>query len=117
MAKLSARGLRWRPRLIKLALPLAVVLLLGYTADQLLTGERGIVTWRLMQTQVQALRDKNAAMQADVVRLENQVDRLKPNEEGRLDEDYVEELIRKDLPMVKDGEEVVFVSPSGSVSP
>ena len=116
MSRLSVRGIKWRPRLVKLALPAAVLLLLGYTADQLLTGERGIVTWRLMQEQVQSLRDKNSAMQADVVRLENRVDRLKPNEDGRLDEDYVDELIRSDLPVIKNGEEVVFVSPSVEVS-
>ncbi len=115
MPKFPGRGFKWRPRLVKLALPFAVILLLGYTADQLLTGERGIVTWRLMQKQVQELREKNAGMQADVTRLENRVDRLKPNEDGRLDEDYVEELIRSNLPMVKNGEDIVFVSPTVQV--
>lgn len=107
---------RWRGRLVKLLLPLAVALLLAYTADQLLTGERGIVTWRLMHAQIRQLQEDKARLADDVNRLEREVARLKyykrsPNDKvGKLDEDYVDERIRRNLPLIKVGERVIFVS-------
>lgn len=107
---------RWRPRLLKLALPLAVALLLAYTADQLLTGERGIVTWRLMHAQIRQLQNDKSRLADEVNRLEREVSRLKyykrqaGDKVGTMDEDYVDERIRRSLPVVKAGEKVIFVS-------
>jgi cell division protein FtsB len=96
-------------------LPLAVALLLAYTADQLLTGERGIVTWRVMKTQVEALRRENAGMEADIARLERETTQLKAirtadGTAGKLNADFVDELVRRDLGYIKPGEVVILVS-------
>ena len=109
--------LRWRGRIMRLLPPVAVVLLLAYTADQLLTGERGIVTWRLLDEQVEGIRQKNEAVKADLIRLEDRVNRLKPDTNGRLDEDYVDEQIRTTLPMGKEGEDIIMLSPTQAVTP
>lgn len=105
---------RFKARLVKLLLPIFGILLLLYISDQLLRGERGVVTWRLMQEQVDDLRQVNARMKADMALLNDHVNRLKPNAYGRLDEDYVDELIRRNLPMTKTGEQVILL---GAPSP
>jgi cell division protein FtsB len=108
---------RWRPRLIKVLLPIGLGLLLAYVADQLLTGERGLVTWRLLTTQVAELAAANQALQTEVATLTARVARLKTQGAGPTatppDADYVDELIRQHLPLVAPGEVVIFVSPSG----
>ena len=101
---------RWRARIVRFALPMAVLVLLIYTADQLLTGERGIVTWRLMHQQVDILQAENARLRQDIQMVSTQVARLKPDTGNRLDEDYVDESIRRNLPMGKVGEEVIYLS-------
>lgn len=99
-------------------LPALVALLLAYTADQLLTGERGIVTWRVMKTQVENLRAEDERLKGDIATLERNVARLKP-EEGQprtstkgVDMDYVDELLRRDLGYMKPGEWMILVSPT-----
>ena len=108
----------------KWLLPVAVALLLLYTADQLLTGERGIVTWRVMKTQVENLRVENEGMQSDITRLEKRIAHLKPTlkegevrvkgeaatNSGKLDQDFVDELVRRDLGYLKPGEQIILVS-------
>lgn len=113
---------RLRLRLQKWLLPLAVALLLLYTGDQLLTGERGIVTWRVMKTQVEKLRAENAGLQNDILMLEKRIahlkPQLKPGEErvkgqidsaGKLDMDFVDELLRRDLGYIRPGEQVILL--------
>lgn len=114
---------RWKVKLQKWILPLAVALLLLYTGDQLLTGERGIVTWRVMKTQVERLRAENAALKADISALEKRIALLKPQRKpgeprpkgelaansGKMDMDFVDELVRRDLGYIKPGEQVILV--------
>lgn len=97
-----------RRRLLQAILPTAVVLLLAYTANQLLNGEKGIFTWRLLRDQVAQLEQQNALLQSEVARLNLQVVRLKKP----VDADYVDELVRKNLPLGREGEVIIFVSPS-----
>lgn len=98
----------------KWILPSLVALLLAYTADQLLTGERGIVTWRVMKTQVEGLRSENEKLKRDISTLEKNVARLKPSQEQPknsmlgIDFDYVDELLRRDLGYMKPGEQIII---------
>lgn len=107
---------RLKQRVKPLIVPALLAMLLAYTADQLLTGERGIVTWRIMQTQLAQLNADNAGLRADIARLEHDIARLKPTPDakGRLhvDDDFLDELARRDLSLLKPGEAVVVTSPS-----
>lgn len=103
----SFRDVDWRGWGVRMALPLVVVVVLGYTVDQLLTGERGLVTWRVMKDQVAQLEATNTKLAADVAALDTTIKRIKPDAKGRMDEDFLDELIRRTLPVVKPTEEVV----------
>lgn len=99
----------WRTRMFQLILPALVVLLLVYTGMQILNGERGIFTWRLVSRQVEQLRQENAALAAEVGGIEKKVERLRPP----TDPDYMDELVRRNLPVGQAGEQIILVSPSG----
>lgn len=108
---------RWKAKIQKWLLPLAVGLLLLYTGDQLLTGERGIVTWRVMKTQVERLRTENDKLKADIATLEKMTSHLKVPKnkdgtagEGKIDADFADELVRRDLGYIKPGEQIILVS-------
>ncbi|MBI1308675.1 MAG: hypothetical protein GC129_02305 [Proteobacteria bacterium] len=122
----------WRVqvRVQKWLLPAAVALLLAYTADQLLTGERGIVTWRVMKTQLESLHEQNDKLKADIDRLKREIARLKPKpgadgkaadlkdmNVGKLDKDFVDELVRHDLGYIMPGDQVILVNPSHTPRP
>lgn len=98
-----------------LTLPALAGLLLIYTADQLFTGERGIVTWRVMHNQIDDLHQNVTELDADIARLESHINRLKgaPFENGKRgapDKDFIDELLRRDLGVLKAGEAVILVS-------
>jgi cell division protein FtsB len=105
-----------QPRWRGWVLPGLVILLMLYTADQLFTGERGMVTWRVMRSQIADLHADIADLKADIVKLNGHIDRLKgvkqPN--GTFsppDKDFVDELLRRDLGVLKDGEAVILLAP------
>ncbi|MFZ2587809.1 MAG: septum formation initiator family protein [Alphaproteobacteria bacterium] len=98
-----------RRRLLQLVIPTLAVLVLIYTAFQLLNGEKGIYTWKMLNQQVAGLKVENAGLEADVARLKTQVYRLKPP----VDKDYMDELVRRNLPVGGAGEVVILVSASG----
>ncbi len=108
----SVREVNWRSWGIRLALPAFVVCVVAYAANQLFTGDRGLVTWRVMRAQVAQLRSANAQLAADVATLQSTIARLKPNAQGRLDEDYLDELIRRTLPLTKPAELIVRDNPA-----
>jgi len=103
---------RWQARIKPLLLPGLVGLVLLYTADQLLTGERGIVTWRVMKQQNADLEAQIAALQRDISVLENHIARLKGpgqgREKGRPERDFLDELARRELGLVRPGEKVIL---------
>lgn len=107
---------RLRQRIRPLIIPSLLTLLMLYTADQMFTSERSIVTWRIMQTQIAQLKAENDGLRGDVARLERDIARLKPTKDtkGRLhvDDDFLDELARKDLSLTKPGEQVIVTSPS-----
>lgn len=105
------RPRRWFP----IIFPAVLALVLAYVGLQFLNGERGIFTWRTVRTQVADLKTENAALQAEVERLQSRVKRLRPP----ADADYMDELVRRSLPMGQPGEQIILISPSaygGSLS-
>lgn len=90
--------------------PVMVGLLLLYTADQLLYGERGIVTWRVMKGQVVDLRKENETLKREIAELEARTLRMKPKEGKQVqDNDFLDELVRRDLGYVRVGEQVILL--------
>lgn len=104
--------IRFTPRMYRLLLPISAGLLLLYTVVQLINGERGVVTWKHLTLQVQQLRAENDQLHAQISQLEGDVVRLRPDARKRLDEDYVDEEIRRHLPLVRVGEQVMFTTSS-----
>lgn len=98
---------KWKQRLKPLLLPSLVGLLLLYTGDQLLTGERGIVTWRVMKGQLISLNGDVDGLKADIARLESHITRLK-GLKGKPDPDFLDELVRRELGYVNKGDEVIL---------
>ena len=106
---------KWKQRLKPLLLPGLVGLVLLYTADQLLTGERGIVTWRVMKAQLTNLEQEVSDLKHDIFRLESHIARLRgiKSPEGDLtppDKDFIDELVRRELGYLKPGEKVIYNS-------
>ena len=105
---------KWSQRLKPLILPGLVALLLLYTGDQLLTGERGIVTWRVMKSQLIDLGGEVQEIKDDITRLEGHIARLKGVDlvagkaTGKPDPDFLDELVRRELGFVKPGEKVIL---------
>lgn len=105
---------KWSQRLKPLILPGLVALLLLYTGDQLLTGERGIVTWRVMKGQLADLHGNVDDLNADIARLERHIARLKGmgltdgRPTGKPDKDFLDELVRSELGYVKPGDKVIL---------
>ena len=110
---------KWRQRLKPLVLPGLVALLLLYTGDQLLTGERGIVTWRVMKTQLTSLQGNVQDLKDDIARLERHIARLRGiHADGKLgapDNDFVDELVRRELGYVRPGDEVILRRADGEL--
>lgn len=98
------RPRRWLP----IVIPALLVLIFSYIALQFINGERGIFTWRMVRTQVADLKTENAALAAQVADLEGQAKRLRPP----ADKDYLDELARRALPVGRQGEQLILISPS-----
>jgi cell division protein FtsB len=103
-----------RPRWRGWVLPGLVALLMLYTADQLFTGERGMLTWRVMRAQIAELRQDLDGLHAEIARLNSHIARLKgpmlaDGRYGSPDKDFVDELLRRDLGVLKDGEAVILL--------
>lgn len=100
---------KWKQRLKPLVLPGLMGLLLFYTSDQLLTGERGIVTWRVMKGQLVDLNEDVQGIKDDIERLEHHITRLK-GIKGRPDPDFLDELVRRELGYLTVGDKVILRS-------
>jgi cell division protein FtsB len=102
---------RWRGWV----LPGLAITLMIYTADQLFTGERGMVTWRVMRGQIADLNADNATLTADIARLNNHIDRLKGVRQpdgtySSPDKDFIDEQLRQNLGVLKAGEAVILLN-------
>jgi cell division protein FtsB len=103
-----------RPRWRSWVLPGLVALLMIYTADQLLTGERGMLTWRVMRAQITELQQDLTLLKVQIDQLNHEIDRLKGTRQpdghyGPPDKDFVDEILRRDLGVLKDGEMVILL--------
>lgn len=90
----------------RMAWPTFLFLMLFYTYFQLLTGDRNINTWYVLSQNISSL-------EKDIFYLEQERDqwRLKVNrlKTATLDADYVEELIRRNTPMMRENEVLVLI--------
>lgn len=87
-------------------LPGFLVLGVVYTYYHLATGERGLLVWYGLSKQVAQLEKNNVVMKEKVARLQRRVDRLRPE---TFDPDFVDELVRATLPVVRPEEEMLLV--------
>lgn len=91
-------------RLQKLILPGIVVFLVLYLLLELFTGQRSLLVWNHLKGQVQDIEEENVSLVHQVDQLERDVVRLKAES---LDKDYMDEQIRKNLPVAKSNEQII----------
>lgn len=85
--------------------PGVFLFLLAYSGHQIFTGERRIGVWLSLSEQIQTLNHQNSALQEQIARMEGKVLRLG---EG-VDEDYLDELVRRNTSMGYSNEKIVFL--------
>lgn len=88
------------------SIPALVLFVLVYTYYQLLTGDRGLLVWYELSQQVNLTKQQNAALAQQKEMLGTKVARLRPE---TLDLDFVDELIRRTLPMMRKDEIVLYL--------
>jgi cell division protein FtsB len=87
-------------------LPFIVAAFAIYTVYQLFSGERGGFSWLKLQRQVQLFQQDKHALEHQKDILEEKVERLSPT---TLDEDYLDEQIRRTLPHLRPNDYIIFV--------
>ena len=105
------RKKRIQTRLLNLLMPFFLFFFACYTIYQLLNGERGLFTWINLRQQIHVMETQNQVLKDRKQLLEAQAYRLHPDS---LDEDYVDELIRRKLPYLKPEDMVMYVKESAS---
>ena len=90
----------------RLILPVSLIFVLCYVYYHTLTGDRGLLVWYVLHQQVEQLQAENAALQSNVDRLQRDVDRLSAKSP---DLDYIDEVVRRNMPVMKPGERVVYI--------
>lgn len=87
-------------------LPALLLFLLGYIYYHTFSGDRGLIVWYELQSQVQELQIENAKLTAIVTNLENDVRRLSAKTPDR---DFLDELARRELGLIKKNEVVAYI--------
>ncbi len=95
-----------RRRFLRLLLPFLLLTFVTYTVHQFLNGERGVFTWVDLRKQVVMFHQENTVLKARKDILEKRVNRLHPD---RLDEDFLDEEIRRRVPYLKPNELVIYL--------
>ena len=90
----------------RLILPVSLIFVLCYVYYHTLTGDRGLLVWYVLHQQVEQLQAENAALQSNVDRLQRDVDRLSAKSP---DLDYIDEVVRRNMPVMKPDERVVYI--------
>lgn len=103
-----------RENAVKLIVPMLFGLFMFILLEQIFSTDRGFMAWQRLRAEVLGLREKNAALEAEVNKLQANVDRLRENS---LDEDFVDENIRQTLPVTKHGEQIIYLEPATSTTP
>ena len=89
---------------------LGLSLLVLYFAFHAFAGEKGLGRWTDAQIRLEEKQRELAAIEAEIVRLQEDIRRLTP---GSMDRDYVEALARDKLAFVYPGE-IVLLTPETS---
>lgn len=90
----------------KTFVPAFIFLVIFYILYQMLTGDRGLVTWFSLREQVTKMTLENNALKENITRLEKKTSKLGKDNP---DMDYVDELIRRNLPMGGENETLILV--------
>ena len=93
---------RWARALI---VPACGIALTGYFAYNLVIGDRGLLAWRRLTTQLQTEDTRLTALQAERKSLARRVSDLSP---GHLDPDLLDERVRATLNLVAPNELVIM---------
>lgn len=100
--------MRGKPKSIGLirraALPAVALLVVGTFAGHAIAGQNGLFAWRGYSEQLEARKVELAALEAERNQLRHKTALLDPR---RADPDLAEEMVRKDLGMVRADEVVV----------
>ena len=103
---MSKRKQTRKKRLQKLIIPVIGVFLMLYFVLELFTGQRSMMVWNHLKEQVQGLQSENLSLSQQAETLERNVMRLKAES---LDADYMDEQIRKNLPMSQPNEKIIIL--------
>lgn len=87
-------------------IPVVIFLVIFYIFNQMLTGDRGLAVWFSLNDQVDKMVLENNALKENIKRLEKKTAKLN---EKNPDLDYVDELIRRNLPVGAKNEIVIIV--------
>lgn len=87
-------------------LPAIILLVLFYIFYQMLTGGRGLVVWFSLNEQVTKMTQENNALKENIMRLEKKTSKL---DEKTPDLDYLDEVIRRNLPVSGANEQIILV--------
>lgn len=100
-------------------LPALLILAAGYFLYHAIGGDRGILAYPGYVAERAALHDEVRALEAQKAALEAKRRLLDPrlNKNRIIDEDYVEELARRDLGLVRPGDLVLKLPPLPSAPP
>ena len=100
--------MRGKPKSIGLirraALPAVALLVVGTFAGHAIAGQNGLFAWRGYSEQLEARKVELAALEAERNQLRHKTALLDPR---RADPDLAEEMVRKDLGMIRTDEVVV----------
>ena len=86
--------------------PSLLIFLLGYIHYHTFSGDRGLIVWYELSSQVEMLQAENARLEATITELETDVRRLSAKQPDR---DFLDELARRQLGVVKANETVVYL--------
>jgi cell division protein FtsB len=100
-------------------LPALLLLAAGYFLYHAIGGERGVLAYPGYVQQREQLRAQNAALDEQKAALEAKRRLLDPrlNKDRIIDEDYVDELARRELGLVKPGDLVLKLPPLEEPAP
>ena len=97
---------RAKVRISQLWVPILMLLIMLYSYHQMFSDENGVIAWYALKAQVSDLQRENAAMRLQAEQTEQKLFRL---QEGNLDVDFLDELIRRNLPYMHPNETVMFM--------
>lgn len=86
--------------------PVLILLMYIYVIYHTFSGERGIMAWYHLNKQVGQLELENLALSEQERSLDRKVKRLSGE---TIDHDYIDEQIRRNLPMAHPNEQIIYI--------